>query len=385
MTATAMREVVGTSAATTRLQMAREPLRAALGKLAGVTDTSKQALPVAQYVLLEARDGTLSLTATNFQTWVRLVVPCVVDGGGSVLLPAKRLTEIIGSLPPSPVSLVFNDTQATITAGRSRFDVQGLAVSEFPGLPAVDPQQVVTVDAAIFLDALSRAVGHASDAASRPAINTVLITAHQGALTLVGCSGITLARLPAGPGTITADILVARIDVPSLCRIFAGLKDEATLTLTADTLRLCVSSDTTTAHVRLVDQKFPAYEQLIRQTPKHTVVCDRAALLNAFKRVGLASDVSGRVHVTLDGDITLRADTAETGTASDVVLIDSHDRTGNQPLTFDISASVATRALDTLTADRVQFTLETRDKAVMFRNAEPKDSALLLAMPLRIL
>lgn len=368
---------------TLALTLSRPALRAALAKLMPVTSRS---LPVLQHVLLEARDGVLTMSATNLDTFVRLTLPCEFAGAATVVLPAKLLADILASLPSAgAITLTLRGQGAEITAGRSRFEINGLSADEFPRWPDGTSRHQTTVTAAPFLDALTRCVVHTSDAESRPILNAVLVEQEAGQVAVVGTDGHSFARLPAGAGDFSTPCLIYRLAVPVLARLFAGLAEDTTLTLSSDDNRVRIDTADTSVQVRLVEGPYPNYRQLLAQTPAHVVVCDRALFAAALKRVGLASDKSGRVSIHLDDEMVLSAATTDLGNATDVVPIEEHTRETGRSMSFDVSAALLGNALATLTSDRVQFSVEAPEKALLLRKVDQLDSdpTVLLVMPLR--
>lgn len=369
---------------TTTLTIARTAFKTALGKLAAAVDSSAKALPVAAHVRLDVTPDWLTLTATNFDAFVRLRVPCSTVGEASMLLPAKRLTEIVASLPATgTVTLALSGARGVLTAGRSQFELRGLEAKEFPLFPVVRSDSTATVHAAQFLDAIERAVAHSSTEESRPALNTVRLDPAGDALLVVATSGHKMTRLPGGAlsGTLAACSL-HRTSAPLLVRLFSGLPDEATLTVTADEYRCVVEGGEAIASVRLVDLAFPLYVPVIDHiAPTRTVTCDRLGLAGAIHRVALVNEMA-RVSLTLAGDLTVTAEDPDRGTATDVVTLDEKD--GDEPLSFNVNAAYALTALDTLTAQQVTLAVEHPRKAVLLRNAdqEQSDPTVVLVQPL---
>ncbi len=87
---------------------------------------------------MKAREGALTLTATDNETSSRIVEPAEVRVYGRALLPGKKLFDIVKSLPSGMVELVVDGVWGTLTAGKSRFKLVGLDTTEFPNLPEPD-------------------------------------------------------------------------------------------------------------------------------------------------------------------------------------------------------------------------------------------------------
>lgn len=393
---TATLDVPPTSTATVTLTIARQALRTALARLAGAVGSGAKALPVAQHVKFEVAPGQLTLTATDFEAFVRLTVPCDATGTVVALLPAKRLAEIVGNLPPvGAVTLALSGTRAVLTAGRARFELSGMAPAEFPLTPLVVAGPRLTVNAAAFLDAMERAAPHASDSTARPSINTVRLEPAASELVVVATSGHTLARLVV-PATLTADAAGAvpeacslfRMSAPVLARLFSGLPDAAELTLGTDGARFLVESADAIASVRVVDLDYPLYQPLIDVArTARTLVCDRLLLRAAIQRVALVTDDARRVELTFADEIGVRAADAKNGTGADVVPLEATDSSGTSR-TLAVNATQALAVLDTLTTSNVEISLGAPEVTALFRpvaddDKDPAIRTIVLIQPLR--
>lgn len=370
--------------------IARDALREALGKLAGAVGSGTRALPVAQHVHLATADDRLTITATDFNVFARVSVSCSATGDGVALLPAKRLTEIVAALPPvSAVTITFTGGGATLTAGRSRFELRGLGVAEWPNDPTLDgsASDRATGSATALLDALGRVLSHAStEDEARPALSGVRVDPVGQALRCAGHDGFRLARLDVPvTGTVpAAGCTIPRAAVSVLTRVFAGLADDATLTIGVDGTHIILEGADAQAIVRLISEAFPDYESALTRlaaATTRTVTVDRRLLSAAIKRVALVAGDTRRIVVTLDDDIQVRAAAADVGTGSDVVAIDA--RTGDtDALTFEMNARFATDALDAIESQLATLVVATPRSPILFRDADSSDAVLVLVQPL---
>lgn len=371
------------------LSISRDALRKALTGVAGVIDPGKKAIPVARHVLLRAHENTLTLTATNFDAFVQIAVSCEASGSASALVPAQRLAEIVANLPPALVTIELG-TRTRVVAGKSRFELTGLDPDEMPSFPAIRGTGG-TVKASAFLNALTRCAPMASDAESRPILNSVCLEMDAGELIAVATEGHGLARVSVGKSSVALEqFLVHRVDVPTLVKLFGGRDGD--LSVSVEENRAWFSMDGIVAGVRLVSGPFANWRQVVAMKAKHTVVCDRIALVAAIRRVSLASaaelsETSGkklpvnRIRFSLGDTLTLSA-TSEEGTAADEIALDSC--VSQAPLEIEFNATLLTHALGALASNDVRLSFQSPSHAVHITNPDASDSTLALAMPLRI-
>ena len=82
----------------------------------------KTTLPILSNLLLEAEGSNLRLSATDLELGVRCVCPAKVKKEGVGTVPAKRLLEIVRSLPDAEVKFkVLENHWVQVTCERSSF------------------------------------------------------------------------------------------------------------------------------------------------------------------------------------------------------------------------------------------------------------------------
>src|ERR1700751_1579689 len=87
----------------------------------------KTTIPILSNVLLEAKDGRISLTATDLELGIRCSCPAQVKKEGSGTIPAKKLLDYTRLLPEGDIHMKFLENHwAAITSGRSRTRIAGM-------------------------------------------------------------------------------------------------------------------------------------------------------------------------------------------------------------------------------------------------------------------
>src|SRR5438046_706386 len=113
-------------------------------------------LPVLSNILLETEDDRVFLTATDLEMGIRTSFPATLTDGGTITLPARTLTEIIGRLPDADVEISSKNegAETTLVCHKARFTLRGLPPGEFPQLPASDAKPTVVLEGAVLLKAI---------------------------------------------------------------------------------------------------------------------------------------------------------------------------------------------------------------------------------------
>src|SRR6185295_9273405 len=92
-------------------------------------------IPILANVLLDAKDGELKFLATDLEVALRSKCEATVTKAGSLTLPAKKLYEIVKSLPDTDIRIAEDKTGVKVAADRFDSRIQTLPKDDFPTLP----------------------------------------------------------------------------------------------------------------------------------------------------------------------------------------------------------------------------------------------------------
>lgn len=97
----------------------------------------RSTVPVLTGVFLEAQQDRLIVRGSNLDMGIQAVVSAEVERTGSLVLPARHLTEMVRRIPPGNVELEANPDalRAEVRWGRSKFTVHGFSPDDFPDFP----------------------------------------------------------------------------------------------------------------------------------------------------------------------------------------------------------------------------------------------------------
>ena len=100
----------------------------------------RHTLPILSNVLLEKKADLLTLLATDIEIQITTTTSGAAgDGDGAVTVGARKLQDILRSLPDSAdVSLSLDDKRLQVRAGKSRFTLQTLPAEDFPRMALTD-------------------------------------------------------------------------------------------------------------------------------------------------------------------------------------------------------------------------------------------------------
>src|ERR1700732_1057225 len=145
-------------------------LSAALGLVSRAV-SPRSTLPVLGNVLLETSDTGLRVTATNLDLTITANVPAEIQAEGRTTVPARLLSEYIGSLGEAQCTMDLDPTTQVLrlACGVHRANLHGIDAVEFPPLPKQEADAAVGAGSVAREHAIPHGAGGAGGASAAAA------------------------------------------------------------------------------------------------------------------------------------------------------------------------------------------------------------------------
>jgi DNA polymerase III subunit beta len=277
-------------------------------------------------VLIDARNGSPELAATDMEISIRVPLDATVEEAGATVAPGRLLLDIVRALPPGPVTLEqpVGSGSLRLTCGASEYSLHTQSSEDFPQLPSTSGQ-TFTVDLASFSTTVQHVGRAASKDESRPVLTGILVELGDGRVTMAATDSYRLCVKEsdlAGSSGETAAIVPARA-LNEIGRLGAG--DGTGLEVSVQENQILFGVGGVWLSARRIDGQFPNYRQLLPQTFEHEVLISREELLDVIRRVGLLAQRNLPVRLTFDeGSLTIAAQTQDVGEARESMPVDFH-------------------------------------------------------------
>jgi DNA polymerase-3 subunit beta len=206
-------------------------------------------------------------------------VPVHSDDHGSVVVPARLVSDIVRALPAGAVEVSLGDEEMSISAGRSQFSVRPLSLSDYPA-QAEASAEPVTLQSSEVAEALRQVVRAASTDDARAVLTGVLIAAEDDGVKMVATDSYRLAVRDLPQSTMLASgqrVLVPGRALAELQRILSTdaeltVPQDSTpvrMTLTNDSLQLtAITQDVGNAHEE-IDAGYDGAEMTVAFNPDY--------------------------------------------------------------------------------------------------------------------
>ena len=359
----------------------------------GKAVATRSSLPILTHIRIAAKDGKVSMMATDLEMWMEHTLPGVgITEDGAATAPARNFTELLAAMPDADVSVTVEDETNTLHLRclKANYKLLGLSADEFPLLPQVKEESRFVIDRETLKDAIKQTIFATSTDETRAILTGVLVVFQGDSLKLVATDTHRLAvrDCPVKEGSGSASAIVPSRAMNELLRIVGNEEGEVVVTLSGNQIQFQVddaSGSKTTLISRLIDGQFPNYERVIPAQATKTLTVERAPLAAAVKRASIvARDSASRVvlRTTEDGDkLTITAESGSVGNAYEEVEV---ARTGDDtPVEIAFNAKYLADALNVLDTEGLHIELTEPLRPGVIRPTDTADYLCVL-MPMQV-
>jgi DNA polymerase-3 subunit beta len=285
----------------------------------------KTTIPILSNLLVEAEGETLSISATDLDLGICCHCPAKVKAAGSGTIPAKRLLEIVRSLPEAEVRFkALENHWVEVTCERSSFKLVGMARDNFPMLPTLPPA-LAALPANVFATAIQKTVFAISNEESRYTLNGGLLLLKPGSITMVATDGHRLAvierDIEVGGLKNELRLLIPKKAMGELVRLLSEGEGELPVSISKDESHLFFSLGQRVLICRMLTGQFPNYEAVLPRGNDRVLELDKETIAAAVRRVALLADERSRaVRMHLEkGQLEISSSSGEYGEAREVL------------------------------------------------------------------
>jgi DNA polymerase-3 subunit beta len=365
-----------------KLTAERENLLAPLQAVIGVVER-RQTMPVLANVLLSARDGRLSITATDLEVELLATTTDVSVGhAGDITVPGRKFLDILRALPEKlPVSLSVAAEKVVIKAGRSRFSLSTLPAADFPIIDDINAQQSVQIERKHLLRLLEKTHFSMAQQDVRYYLNGMLLEIDGQVLRAVATDGHRLALCEGtlvSKARVAQQVIVPRKGVLELQRILTP-EGDAELAIGTNHVRAQIGDVRFTS--KLIDGRFPEYSRVIPAAPVAAIRADRDVLRQALQRTSILSNEKYRgIRITVNKNlITVQAHNPEQEEAEEEIEV-GYDG-ANLEVGFNVNYLLD--ALAAIDGVEVELGLTDSNSSCLIRSPG-NASARYVVMPMRL-
>lgn len=290
--------------------------------------SSRTTIPILTGIKLEVNFQGMTLTASDTDISIQAFIPAEdkekqivqVERPGSVVLPAKFFVEIIKKLPSEEIEMEVQDGfQTFIRSGATDIQMVGLDPEEFPVLPSVEENQVISIPGDLLKNMIRQTVFSISTNETSPILTGVLWNLSDNQFKFVATDRHRLASRVAGlddaEGARFSNIVIAGKTLNELSKIIPDQNTRIEIVV-ADN-QVLFKIDRVLFYTRILDGTYPDTSKIIPTNYKTELILDTKKLSDSIDRAYLLSREEKtnivRLQTLEDGSIEISSSSSELG------------------------------------------------------------------------
>jgi len=349
--------------------------------------TTNPVVPILENFLFELERGALTVTASDLQTSMITELQVESKETGSIAVPARILLDTLKNLPEQPVTFSIDESTYSIEiiSDNGRYKLSGENATDFPKVRTVSDD----FTAEISTDVLSRAINNTIFATSndelRPAMTGVYVSLGDKNSTFVATDGHRLVRYR------RADVKSengSAIIIPrkALNLLKATLPSENTdVVLNFNLSNAYFKFGNIRMICRLIDERFPDYDNVIPTENHIKMTIGRADFLGALKRISIyANKTTHQVRLRITGsELQISAEDLDFSNEANERLSCDHD---GEDIEIGFNAKFLIEMLTNMNAEKIKLTMSAPNKAGVILPAlqDSGEDILMLVMPVML-
>ncbi len=373
-------------------------------QLCGRAISKQQALPILGNVLMQVEGKRCTLSGTNLELSVITSFEAKIENEGGITVPLKAILHFIQYNQDDEVLLETSEgTHLLLKSKHAKATISGEAVGEYPTISPIKKEMSLTLSPKPLLDALNLVTFASAKTTSRPVLSGVFIRTEKDKLVLVATDSYRLSEYKLPVQGLKGDIscIVPAKVLEELRAVLSGKTDDTESESDADSKKresakkpqktpleinlssqqIEVKAGSTQFLSRLIDGKFPNYEQILPKEKKTTIGLSGKEIFTAVKRMHyFAKEMNNNITFSVAGD-NLRLSTQETQLGKDESVIGVEKKGDDNKIA--LSSSYVIDLLAHAGTDSLQIELSDKMHPAVFK-IPGNDHFLHLIMPLRM-
>ena len=364
------------------IRATRDAILKPLLTVAGIVER-RHTLPILANVLVRKQGERVTFLATDIE--IQISTSASLGAGAedaAITVNARKLIDILKSLPDTEVSISLASRKLTLSAGKSRFSLQTLGPEEFP---TVAPSDAVAASLSMPQKQLRHlfAMVHFAMAQQdiRYYLNGLLFVVDGNQVRVVATDGHRLAYCASTSDRELGrlDVIIPRKTVNELQRLLSDSDEPVDIDIAQNQIRFRFGEVELLS--KLVEGKFPDYQRVIPTGYRKSIELQRDTWAGALSRASiLTSEKFKGVRFTLTpGSLKIQTSNAEQEEAVEDLDVDY----AGEPLDIGFNVTYLLDVLGNLKTELVRAEFGDANSSALI-SVPGDDGFKYVVMPMRI-
>ena len=365
-----------------KFSIKKEDVLEELQLLQGIVE-KRNTMPILANILINVSENEVEMVGTDLEVGMKTHFPAQTEKTGSVTVSGKKLFEIVKSLGEEKV-VTFEDKENSIMevkAGESEFKILCLPKEDYPQVPEPKFEKNIMIPLGLMKEMIER-VYYAITQEQRYYLSGALLVLKADGLELISTDGHRLAYTSNPVKSVSLEeqikVIVAKKTLSELRKI-----EDENVEFDLDQNNLFFKVKNRTLISRIIEGKFPHFEDVIPKANPYIVTLPREEMINSLRRVSLlSSERSKGIKLYVEKNtIRLFSSNPEIGEARDKIGVEY----SGPEMEIGFNSQYILDFLSVVKSEKVKFEIKDEDSAALMRPEGEEDvNFLYILMPMKI-
>ncbi|MFN8353046.1 MAG: DNA polymerase III subunit beta [Spirosomataceae bacterium] len=348
---------------------------------------SNPIVPILENFLFKLDKNTLTVTASDMQTVMITELEVESTDTGAIAVPARLLLDTLRGLPEQPITFrIDTDTFGTeIISENGRYKLSGENPIDFPKIPTVNRNYSVDFTADVLGKAIANTIFAVSNDDLRPAMTGVYVALEGEHTNFVATDGHRLIRYRRQDvvSSFQTSMIIPR---KALNLLKSSLpNDETPVKAEFSQSNAFFSFGHIRMICRLIDERFPDYENAIPTNNPNVLSINRLELLGSLRRISIyANKTTHQIRLKLAKQVLVISaeDLDYSNEASEKLLCEYE----GEDMEIGFNAKFLVEMLSNLNSRMINLEMSAPNRAGLIIPTEKDDNEdiLMLVMPVML-
>jgi len=348
---------------------------------------SNPIVPILENFLFEIEKEKLTITASDLQTTMITEMSVESKESGNICVPAKILLDTLRNLPEQPITFNIDEDTYVITlrSNNGNYKLSGENATDFPKIPPMKGSSKIDMSSDILGKAIASTIFATSSEDLRPAMTGVFFQMNDSNLTFVSTDGHRLVRYRRVDLAIDTPSSII-IPKKALTLLKTSLpSDNTAVSMEFNQSNAFFTFGNTKLICRLIDERFPDYDNVIPLENPNKLNISRLELLNCLKRISIyANKTTHQVRFKMSGsELQVSAEDLDFSNEANERLVCEYN---GEDMEIGFNAKFLLEMINNLDSENITINMSQPNKAGLINPFEstPNEDILMLVMPVML-
>ncbi len=296
--------------------------------------SSKNTMNTTEGILIETEgDDRCVISAYDLEKGIRLTIPANVTEGGSYIIKADKLNQIVRVLPGDEITIEVDKRNVTkISSGRSFYELHAMKGEDFPNLPDLSVNEGFRMKKGDLRLLITSTIHAVAQNDVRIALNGEFFSINGNRITIVACDANRLAimkkecEMEGMAENAEYKFILPGKSLAELIKLLAG-DDEEMLYIRPSRKHVVFRVGEISFFSRLIDEQYIEYERFIPKDNRIDVHISAVEFMHALERALLVTEektmgqTKTKLKCSFSEDVRMLSSISQSGSFSDEVFM----------------------------------------------------------------